>query len=256
LLWLILSSVLTVLLESILEIRNDYLISLKVAEWAFTLIFTAEYLARVIVSPRRRRYVLSFLGLVDLVAILPTYISLFIPGVHFLMVVRAFRLLRVFKVLRLGQYLRESESLIKALKASRYKITVFIGTILSVVIIVGALIYLVEGPENGFTSIPVSMYWAIVTLTTVGYGDISPHTPLGQMLASIIMILGYGVLAVPTGIVTAQLTTQAMGERRTVPATYKHRPGLVTRTSRVCTTCSRILPYDDAVYCKYCGIRL
>lgn len=238
LLWLILASLLTVLFDSIPFMQSKFSLPLKAAEWVFTLLFTIEYIARILVSPKKSQYIFSFYGVVDLLAILPGYISLLIPGLYFMMVVRALRLLRVFRILRLGRYLNASDTLIRALVASRYKITVFIGSILTIVTIVGALLYLIEGPENGFTSIPIGMYWAIVTLTTVGFGDITPQTPLGRILASLVMLMGYGILAVPTGIVTSQLTAQALEEKK---------------ISHKCANCNKNLPKDDALYCKYCG---
>ena len=206
LLWAISLSVLVVILESVNSFEVRYGDMIKVAEWIFTILFTIEYVVRIYCSPRPVRYIFSFFGLVDLLAIVPTYLSLLISGSQYLLVVRIFRLLRIFRVLKMTRYLGEAEVLIVALKASRPKIIVFVGTILSLVTIIGSIMYLIEGPESGFTSIPQSCYWAIITLTTVGYGDIVPVTPLGQLFASVVTIMGYGVIAVPTGIVSVELS--------------------------------------------------
>lgn len=240
------ASVAVVLLESVEGVRARHGPALVAAEWAFTILFTIEYVLRILSVRERRAYVLSPLGLVDLASILPTYLSFFFGGAQTLTVVRALRLLRVFRVLKMPNYLSEASRLTGALRASRRKIIVFVVTVLTIVLIVGSMMYLIEGPEHGFTSIPTGMYWAIVTLTTVGYGDISPRTPLGQFVASAVMILGYGIIAVPTGIVTAELVSQ---ERDAAAA---------TRVSgrRVCPACGREGHDVDAGYCKYCGAGL
>ena len=202
----ILLSILVVTLESVRWIMADYGGIIKAAEWFFTVLFTIEYALRIYCAPHRIRYVRSFYGLIDLVSILPTYLSLFVAGTQYAMVIRSLRLLRVFRVLKLTHFLGEAEVLRKALRQSAAKIIVFIGVVVTLVFIVGSLMYLIEGPENGFTSIPTSVYWAVVTLTTVGYGDIAPQTVVGQTLATIVMILGYGIIAVPTGIVSVEMS--------------------------------------------------
>lgn len=202
----ILLSILVVTLESVRWITADYAAWIKAAEWFFTIVFTVEYVLRIYCAPRRIRYVRSFYGLIDFVSILPTYLSLFVAGTQYAMVIRSLRLLRVFRVLKLTHFLGEAEVLRKALKQSAAKIIVFIGVVVTLVFIVGSLMYLIEGPENGFTSIPTSVYWAVVTLTTVGYGDIAPQTVLGQTLATVVMIMGYGIIAVPTGIVSVEMS--------------------------------------------------
>ncbi|MEM9305570.1 MAG: ion transporter, partial [Pseudomonadota bacterium] len=205
---LIVCSVVAVLLDSIETINARWGEALLAAEWIFTAVFTIEYFVRLAIVDRPWRYARSFYGIVDLLSVLPTYLSLIFTGANSLLVIRVLRILRVFRILKLVRYLGEANMLVTALKASRRKILVFVISVLSLVVIFGAIMYLVEGPERGFTSIPRSMYWAIVTLTTVGYGDISPVTPLGQAIASVIMILGYGIIAVPTGIYTAELSQE------------------------------------------------
>ena len=202
----ILLSILVVTLESVQWIMSDYNELIKGAEWFFTAIFTVEYVLRIYCAPRRMRYIRSFYGLIDFVSILPTYLSLFVAGTQYAMIIRSLRLLRVFRVLKLTHFLGEAEVLRKAMRQSAAKIIVFIGVVITLVFIVGSLMYLIEGPENGFTSIPTSVYWAVVTLTTVGYGDIAPQTVAGQTLATIVMILGYGIIAVPTGIVSVEMS--------------------------------------------------
>lgn len=236
----IVASVLAVMLESVNEIRVAYGGYLYAAEWLFTILFTIEYVLRLLCIGRPLKYAFSFYGIVDLIAILPTYLDQLLPGAHFMLVVRVLRVLRIFRVLKLAQYIREAELLMKALKASRRKIAVFIYTISIVVVIIGSFMYLVEGEANGFTSIPRSVYWAIVTLTTVGYGDISPQTPLGQAVAALIMVLGYGMIAVPTGIVTAELTSVSSKKIST----------------QACLQCGAEGHDPDAVHCKYCGAKL
>ena len=233
-------SVVVVCLETVAEVRAVWGGPLRAAEWAFTILFTIEYVLRLVSVGRPWRYATSFFGVVDLLAIVPTYLSLFFAGTQSLIVIRALRLLRVFRVLKLAHFVGEARMLHAALKASSRKIIVFLGGVLTVVLIVGALMYLVEGAENGFTSIPQSVYWAIVTMTTVGYGDIAPQTVLGKMLASAVMILGYGIIAVPTGIVTVEIA-----------GALKHS----TRTE-ACTECGAEDHASDADYCKYCGTRL
>jgi len=233
-------SVIVVLLESVRNLRGQYGPSFHIIEWGFTILFTIEYILRLLAVRRPVTYALSFYGLVDLLAILPTYLSIFFPGGQALLVIRALRLLRIFRVLKLGEYLFEANQLWTALVASRRKISVFLLTVLSLVIIIGALMYVIEGEPNGFINIPTSIYWAVVTLTTVGYGDLAPHTPLGKILAAFVMLLGYGIIAVPTGIVTAELT------RATLPPV----------STQACPSCGREGHDHNAVHCKYCGSRL
>ena len=236
----IILSVVAVMFDSVAEVRAEHGRMLYVIEWFFTLLFTAEYLARIISLGQPTRYMRSFYGLVDLISILPTYISLLIPGSQYLMVIRTLRLLRIFRILKLAQYLREAEYLLKAMRASARKISVFLFAVLTLVLIFGSLLYLIEGDESGFTSIGASCYWAITTLTTVGYGDISPQTPLGRAVASIIMIMGYGVIAVPTGIVTAEMVSPFTGKVST----------------QACPNCGTERHSYDARYCKDCGAEL
>lgn len=205
LLVLILLSIISVFLESVPSFRASYGKWVHAAEWCFTVLFTIEYLMRIYSYPKPWRYILSFYGIIDLIAFLPTYLSLLFVGAQYLMVVRAFRLLRVFRILKLTRFMYEGRILGSALKASLYKIVVFLTSVVTLVVVIGTLMYIIEGDKSGFTSIPVSIYWAIVTITTVGYGDISPQSPLGQFLASILMVIGYGIIAVPTGIVSVEM---------------------------------------------------
>jgi voltage-gated potassium channel len=234
-------SLIVVMLDTVESIHKPYGILLYRLEWFFTILFTIEYIGRIIAVKHPRKYIFSFYGMVDLLSIVPTYISIFLPGSQYLMSVRALRLIRIFRVLKLTRYLGEAAELRKALRMSRPKIIVFLVVVLTVTIINGTLMYLIEGPENGFTSIPKSIYWAIVTLTTVGYGDISPNTPLGQIIASVIMILGYGIIAIPTGIVSSEI------------AKIQHS---VPSNTQACPSCSREGHADNAVYCKFCGTKL
>ncbi len=244
LLMAILVSVVAVMLESVPSIDAAYGGTLDVVEWILTGLFTLEYVVRLATVRRPLRYAVSFYGLVDLAAVLPTYLSLILPNdVHSLLIIRSLRLLRAFRVLKLTRYLGEANVLLEALKAGRPKIVVFLGTVFSINLIIGALMYLIEGSENGFTSIPRGVYWAIVTMTTVGFGDITPRTPLGQAVASLVMILGYSIIAVPTGIVTAELTHMS------------HKPDRQIST-RVCPSCVYEGHDRDAHFCKYCGAHL
>ncbi len=238
LLWLILASILVVSLESVHRINETHHELIHAAEWFFTITFTVEYAIRVYSSRSPLRYIFSFYGLIDLISIIPTYLSLFIPGIQYLVVVRSFRLLRVFRILKLSRFLLEGTILRDALKASLYKITVFVMGVLTIVTIIGTLMYIIEGEKGGFTNIPISIYWAIVTITTVGYGDISPVTPLGQFLASILMIMGYGIIAVPTGIVSVEMA------RATDQAKKK------------CPVCHASITPANAKYCSNCGTAL
>jgi len=235
----IISSVAIVMMDSVSALNYQFGTFIYFAEWFFTLLFTVEYILRLLCVNRPLKYAFSFLGIIDLLAIIPTYLSLFIPGSQYLTVIRILRVLRIFRVFKLVYYMGEAKQLIKALKASQRKITVFLMTVLTLVIIFGSLMYVIEDSSNGFTSIPRSIYWSIVTLTTVGYGDISPKTNLGQVIASVIMILGYGIIAVPTGIVTSEMT-------------------LVKKdiTTQVCPECMAEGHDSDALYCKYCSSSL
>ncbi|MGD9080808.1 MAG: ion transporter, partial [Desulfobacterales bacterium] len=233
----ILASVVMVMLDSVGTIQKSYGPILLAGEWFFTILFTIEYVLRLLSVGRPLAYATSFYGIVDLLAILPTYLSILIPGAQYLLVIRILRVLRIFRILKLVQYLGEARMLTQALRASRRKITVFLIVVLTLVTIFGSLIYLVEDPKDGFTSIPKSIYWSIVTLTTVGYGDISPQTGLGQLLSALIMIIGYGIIAVPTGIVTVEL---AQAFKRQI-------------STQACPECSAEGHDIDAKFCKYCG---
>jgi voltage-gated potassium channel len=235
----ILVSVLAVMLESVTAIRREYGGVLRAVEWAITVVFTGEYVLRLVAVDRPWRYARSFFGVIDLLAVAPTYLALVLPEAQPLIVIRAIRLLRVFRIFKLAHFVGEGQQLIQALRASRRKITVFLGGIVTLVVIAGALMYVVEGEKHGFTSIPTSMYWAVVTMTTVGYGDLAPRTPLGQLLASLLMILGYGIIAVPTGIVSVELA---------------HADHAVSR--QACPACGAEGHDVDATHCKYCGARL
>jgi len=237
---LIILSVVAVMLESTSTVAARYEQWLRTFEWFVTILFTIEYLLRLYCVGRPARYARSFFGVVDLLAILPTYLSFIIPGAQSLLVIRALRLLRVFRVLKLAHFVGEASELRAALRASARKIIVFLGAVLTIVVIVGSMMYLIEGEAHGFTSIPVSIYWAVVTMTTVGYGDIAPQTALGKILASAIMIMGYGIIAVPTGIVSVELAG-------------------VTRkkiTTQACPDCGAGGHDLDAVHCKYCGAKI
>jgi voltage-gated potassium channel len=240
LIFAILASVVVVMLESVTAIREEYGAALWAAEWAFTILFTVEYLLRLGCTRRPARYARSFFGLVDLLSILPTYLVVLFPSARYLMVIRVLRLLRAFRVLKLAAYVRESELLMRSLAASRRKITVFLFAVFSATLILGSLMYLIEGEEHGFTSIPRGVYWAIVTLTTVGYGDVSPETPLGQAVAALVMVMGYGVIAVPTGIVSAEMAVAATGRRQ----------------ARQCLSCLKPGHSEGAKFCSACGTEL
>ena len=242
-------SILLVTLESVSSVRASYGGLLRGLELGFTMLFTLEYLVRLYAARRLWRYASSFLGVVDLLTIVPGYLSLFLPGAQSLLAVRALRLLRVFRILKLSRYLGEADVLSTALRASRFKITVFLATVLTLVVIVGSVMYLVEGAQNGFTSIPISIYWAIVTLTTVGYGDIAPKTPLGRLISSVLVIIGYGIIAVPTGVVTAELT-RAAGQGGSVT------PPPLAGATVPCGRCGETDNPPDARFCKRCGARL
>ncbi|MDF1501698.1 ion transporter [Roseisolibacter sp. H3M3-2] len=234
---LVLVSVAVVSVETVPGLSPGAYRALRVTEWTLTLVFTAEYLLRLAAVRRPLAYATSFYGVVDVLAILPTYVSLFFPGAQALLVVRVLRLLRVFRVLKLSRFLSEAATLTRALRASSRKIAVFLLTVSTLIVVIGSLMFVVEGPAHGFTSIPTSMYWAVVTLTTVGYGDLSPRTGLGRTLASLVMILGYGIIAVPTGIVTAELT-QGRGH----PV-----------SGQACPSCAAEGHDVDARFCRRCG---
>ncbi|WP_367104414.1 ion transporter [uncultured Psychrobacter sp.] len=233
----ILTSVAVVMLDSVLYMRLQYGTLFFYAEWFFTLLFTIEYALRLFSAPNRLRYAFSFFGIVDLLSVLPSYISLFFGGVQYLLVIRILRILRVFRVLKLKAYMQQAGFLASALKTSQQKITVFFLSLVLLVTIFGSIIYVVEGPENGFTSIPVSIYWAVVTVTTTGYGDMSPKTPIGQAIASMVMITGYSIIAVPTGIFTAELARNM-------------RPQL---NPIACPNCGKFGHAVGATFCDRCG---
>lgn len=239
LIWAIVLSLAVVVLDSIETVSARFGTVLSTLEWTFTLLFTVEYLARLYCAPHPWRYARSFFGVVDLLAILPTYLALLVPELHALIDVRVLRLLRIFRIFKLTPYVAEYTFLASAVMASRRKILVFLSF---VVMVTGTLMYVVEGPANGFTSIPVAMYWAVTTMTTVGFGDITPKTDLGRLLSSAMMLMGWGVLAVPTGIVTAEMVSTPRGERpttRTCPACLTEGLGA---THRFCHQCGAALP--------------
>lgn len=238
----ILASIILVMLESVKSFDSKYHTFLNISEWVITILFTLEYIARIISVKKPLNYVTSFYGIIDLLSTIPKYLSLIFIGTHALVALRALRLLRVFRILKLARYLGASNSLVLALKASRVKISVFLFAVVIISIILGTIMYLVEGEENGFTNIPKSVYWCIVTLTTVGYGDIAPQTPLGQFIASLVMVLGYGIIAVPTGIVTAEIAKTK-------------EPDFHTNTQS-CPSCTTSNHKDNAEFCYECGHKL
>ena len=249
LLVVILASIVLVMLESVNSIDTKYHDILNISEWVITILFTVEYIARLITVKKPLKYVTSFYGIIDLLSTIPKYISLLFGGVHALAALRALRLLRVFRILKLARYLGASNNLITALKASRAKISVFLFAVIILSIILGTIMYMVEGEENGFSNIPKSVYWCIVTLTTVGYGDIAPQTPLGQFIASIVMILGYGIIAVPTGIVSAEYTMQRKEEK-------ENGIDNVHLNSQSCANCMTENHKDGSEFCHKCGHEL
>lgn len=238
LLIMILISVLVVMLESVESIKDVHGELLVAIEWTFTILFSVEYILRILSVGKPIKYITSFYGLVDLLSILPTFLGLFIAGTHSLTVIRSLRLLRIFRILKFAQFINQTEALIIALRKSSTKIIVFLFAVLSLTIILGTLMYIIESPEDGFTSIPRSIYWAIVTLTTVGYGDIAPQTVLGQTIASVIMIIGYAIIAVPTGVVSVEYAKK-----------FK-------TNTQACPNCSMEGHDDDAEFCKFCGSNL
>jgi voltage-gated potassium channel len=243
LLFMIFGSIFVAILDSVASLREEYGEFFLILEWVFTILFTIEYLLRVWLSRKPSGYIFSFFGMVDLLAILPTYLSFFVLNSQLFTVVRALRLLRVIRILKLGRYVAEAEYLTKSLKSSSHKILIFIGFVITIVLIMGTFMFIIEGPEHGFTSIPVGMYWAIVTLTTVGFGDIYPVTPLGQLVSSLIMLLGYAIIAVPTGIVSSEMASQKRKDERLLE-------------ENTCPKCrfNQINSTDN--YCKNCGEKL
>jgi voltage-gated potassium channel len=237
LIYLIILSVVALMWDSMVPDGAELHQALTIAEWAFTILFTMEYVLRIYSSPRPLAYMTSFYGLIDLISILPTYLGLIFPGANYVLVVRLIRVLRIFRVLKLARYMSEANVLIRSLVLARRKILVFFSVVLVLATIFGSIMFVVEGPQNGFTSIPKSIYWTVVTITTVGYGDITPKTPLGQVVATIAMLTGYSIIAVPTGIVTAELAQEIQRER----------------IARVCNNCGRAGHDQDARYCKFCG---
>lgn len=236
----IIASIVLVMLESVNSINSKYGELLNISEWFITILFSVEYIVRIISINKPRKYIFSFYGIIDLLSTLPKYLAIFFTGTHSLVALRALRLLRVFRILKLARFVGESNNFMKALRASKAKIAVFLFFVLILCVILGTIMYLIEGGENGFTSIPRSVYWAIVTLTTVGYGDIAPHTPFGQFIASIIMILGYGIIAVPTGIVSSEMV----------------KVNDINLNTQSCPNCSYEGHDDDAIYCNHCGSKL
>ena len=239
-------SVLVVILESVRTVKLEFYGGFKAIEWFFTFFFTIEYILRVYSAPKKKDYIISFYGVIDLLALLPSYIGLYLTGAESLMVIRAVRLLRIFRLFKLTQYVGEAEILIRALQASRHKITVFLFSIFTIVLSVGAAMYVIEGDVNGFSSIPKGMYWAIVTMTTVGYGDIVPVTDLGKTLAATLMVMGYAIIAVPTGIVTTELANAGKE--------YQVKKESIEKEN--CLTCLNSEHAPDAIFCRTCGRRL
>lgn len=233
-------SIVLVVIESIESVHQQYWDVLFMVEWGITILFTIEYLLRLFLARHASHYALSFYGIIDLLAILPAYIELFVTGPHYLMVIRALRLLRLFRILKLTRYIRAAESIKAALKASRIKITVFLGAILTIVLVLGAFMYLIEGPEHGFSNIPVSVYWAIQTITPVSEGDLTANTNFGRVIAAILMIIGYAILAIPTGIVSSEITKASFNEQK----------------KKICPNCGRTGHEEEAKYCNECGSEL
>lgn len=244
LLIVIVYSIIVVMLESVPRFDIKYHRFLDVSEWVVTILFTIEYILRIICINKPRKYIFSFFGIVDLLSTIPKYLSLFLVGSQFITAFRALRLLRVFRILKLVRFVGESNNLLRAMRASRAKIFIFVFFVLIISVLLGTIMYLVEGPEHGFNSIPHSVYWTIVTLTTVGYGDISPETGFGQFIATLIMIIGYGIIAVPTGIVTAEYTSS------------KNKKIIGYDEGRSCPDCATEILRDDADYCRKCGYKL
>ena len=242
---LIVTSVVAVMLDSTPSFHERYGEYLFTLEWIFTLLFTVEYFLRIYSSPHPRAYIFSYYGVIDLLSILPTYIAFIYPQSVYLIVIRILRVLRIFRILKLFRYIGDASVLYNALLQARRKIVIFIFSVLTLIVVFGTLMFIVEGPQHGFTSIPVSIYWAIVTVTTVGYGDITPQTPLGQTIAGIAMICGYAIIAVPTGIVGAELMNE-----------YQRQTGRFARSGKLCPACRNTDHDEDARYCKLCGASL
>ncbi len=238
---LIFTSIAVVMLDSVASINARWGRVFDVLEWFFTIIFSVEYLARLVCVEHPRRYALSFLGIVDLLSVAPTYLAFFFPAMQALIDVRVLRMLRIFRILKLGAYVAEFGELGRAILATRRKIAVFLSFVVMVVVILGTLMYLIEGPENGFSSIPVAIYWAITTVTTVGFGDITPKTDFGRFVASLMMLMGWGTLAVPTGIVSAEFAARREFTRHEV---------------RICAACASREHGPEAKFCGDCGARL
>lgn len=253
----ILASIILVMLESVKSFDQKHHDLLNISEWIITILFTIEYILRIITVKQPLKYVTSFYGIIDLLSTIPKYLSLFpiFGGGHALVALRALRLLRVFRILKLARYLGASNQLAGAIKASRAKIAVFLFAVVIASIIFGTIMYLVEGEENGFTNIPKSVYWCIVTMTTVGFGDIAPHTPLGQFIAAIIMVMGYGIIAVPTGIVSAEYTKASDTKGKISDEEHKHIKN-VTLNTQCCINCLAEKHQDDAEFCHKCGFKL
>jgi len=245
LLWTILISLLSVMLSSVKSIHDEYINIFKITDWLFTVIFLVEYLARLACSPHPIRYAKSFLGVIDLISILPSVVTLFIPEAYVLLDVRILRLLRIFRILKMSSYVDEFQWLMMAVADSRRKIGVFIAIIMTLVVILGTILFLVEGPDNGFTSVPTSIYWAISTITTVGFGDITPKTDIGRFIASLVMMFGWGILAVPTGIVSAEMIAQ-----------HAVKKTLTESTTRTCHSCTTEGHSAEAKHCNQCGAEL
>jgi len=239
---LILASVLTIMLDSVAEINQEYGDEFYAAEWFFTILFTLEYGLRILCIHKPIKYIVSFYGIIDLMSIAPSYLSLFLPGAHYLLVIRILRVLRIFRVLKLVRFINQANILVNALLASRLKIAIFMFTISTLLIVFGSTMYLIEGPENGFTNIPVSIYWSVVTLTTVGFGDITPKTDLGRAVSAIVMIIGYAIIAVPTGIFTAELSKEMKKQSKA--------------DQRTCPRCRHPGHEKDANFCRICGMEL
>jgi len=240
----ILASIVLVMLESVESFDDKYHDFLNIAEWIITILFSIEYIARIISVKKPAKYIFSFYGIIDLLSTIPKYLSFVFIGGQSLVALRALRLLRVFRILKLTRYIGESTNFVRALKKSRAKIAVFLSFVIILCVILGTVMYLVESEEgSGFTSIPRSVYWAIVTLTTVGYGDIAPHTPLGQLIASVIMIMGYGIIAIPTGIVSSEMTKM-------------EKDNIIHTNTTACPSCAAEYHRDDAEFCHKCGHRL
>ena len=237
----IILSVVIVILDSVAPLNEKFGLIFLSIEWVLTILFTVEYFLRIYAVKKASKYIFSFYGIIDFLAILPTYLSLFVVGSHFLMIIRILRLMRVFRVLKLARYVNAAKSLRTAFNNSRAKIVVFLELVVALVVIMGSIMYLVEGPENGFTNIPVSIYWAIVTVTTVGYGDIAPQTVFGQTLASLLMIIGYAIIAVPTGLISGEIVMSAKNKKQ---------------NTQVCQNCLCDEHDSDAKYCKICGEKL